>query len=192
MFYKVVLFILLISTFSFGADKNSKIVGHQQPLKSEVINPIVLDCGFIIEEFWGEKITKGFIQRLNDTCLLAHSNFGPFLRRNGLKKAHDIEFYWSGSFIPDGTCYRCLNDIEYRFANRPNKEMLSGYSNLDDLHSFIGVNRDDVIVTFLHELYHAMSEYYGVFDTLGNTFEERVVRDESLARQFTIWLIGRV
>ena len=177
---------LLLGSPSAGAFGFER--GHIMPLASELLpDPIVLDCGVVIQEWRGVHIDAQAIEQVSAVCDLAVEAFVPFIARHGLSVVDDRPFYFTASFIPDTTDYRGLNDRRWRFANRSTRNEVWGYTSHTNSHIFIlSDNRHPQFeATFVHELYHALSWYHGVFDSLpGATMTERFAQEERLAIQF--------
>jgi hypothetical protein len=183
-FFALVLFIILVAGVAFA---DQRIVGHMTPLPEEKLeNPVTLDCGIIVQEVHGSMNYA----RLNAMCTHAYENFWTFVDAKGLETRHRNRFAWNISFLPDDTCYRCLNDEQYRFKFRHVHGRLIGYTDRDQQYAFMISNHRDreFNVTFVHELFHSMSMYYGVYDNHGGTYAQKTAADERLAVEFTEWL----
>jgi hypothetical protein len=160
------------------------------PLPHEVLDsPIVLECGLIIREFSGNKLDKRTINRLNKHCNIAHKYFFLY---NHMEKPYD--FSWNISFIPEGTCHRCLNDRKDRFKDIFIKNNnIIGYTDLKAKYIFMYSKTDRYWdLTFVHELFHAMSMYYDIYDNYPcnqaspqEKYTCKTEYDEYHAQQFT-------
>lgn len=184
-FFALVLSILLVAGVAFS---DQRIVGHMTPLPEEKLeNPITLDCGIIVQEVRGNSADYA---TLNSMCTHAYTNFWKFVDAKDLQTNHRARFIWNVSFLPDDTCYRCLNDEQYRFRYRHVKGRLVGYTDRDQRYAFVlSNNRDrEFNVTFVHELFHAMSMYYGIYDNHPGNWSQKTAADERLAVEFTEWL----
>jgi hypothetical protein len=162
-----------------------RVRGHMKPLASEMLDrPIHLECGVTVNEWRGYPRDEGKIQRL---CLLATDEFMPFVAGKGLKPTHNRPFQWSAALLPNGECYRCLNDETWRFARRAAHGNLTGYTSFTNRYSFLlgNTRHREFDVTWVHELFHAQSYYYGLFDRHADDDAERVRIDERLAVEFT-------
>jgi len=186
MFKYIALFlsIILIASLSMASDR---VVGHMTPFPSETLDtPVTLDCGASIEEVRGGKLDYA---KLNSLCTHAASNFFRFVDAKGLKTGDRSQaFSWSVSFLPGASCYRCLNDEDYRFHNRFVKGYVTGYTDLNSRFSFVISKSRELKVTFVHEMFHAMSMFYGVYENHTGNYSEKTAKDEALAQEFTEWL----
>lgn len=163
-----------------------KIPNHPKPLQEELLaDPIKLDCGAIIMEWRGSDID---FNRVNALCSMSIKMFFPFVHARGYTTSSD-KFIYKISIIPETTDYRDLNDIKYRFRNRAiNREDLSGYTDyvLEYIFTTSNISSNEFNVSFAHELFHAMSHYYGVlYQHEGKNLEEKIRIDELLAEKFT-------
>jgi hypothetical protein len=187
--YALFLFLMLLASLAIA---DQRVVGHMQPFSEERLShPVQLRCGVTIYEWRGIGINRGHANKL---CSLAVDNFVPYLKTKHLKPVHDNPFRWSMALIPDGRCYRCMNDVKWRFINRPIRVYVTGYTSFTQRWLFMlgNTNRRDFDVTMVHELFHAMSYYYGVLDQHPGSEYEQIARDERLAVGFTLWLgLGR-
>lgn len=103
----------------------------------------------------------------------------------------------------DGDDYRNLQDSKYRFKDR--MKFYDNQGNIMELLGFTDRNiksiyiRNDVLSNnneinlkfaevFCHELFHAMSNSFGIYDNLGKNASERQGKDEILAKEFTKFL----
>jgi hypothetical protein len=162
-----------------------RVRGHMKPLVTELLSrPIELECGVIVNEWRGYPRDEAKIQRL---CRLATEEFFPFIDRKGIRPDHRREFRWSAALLPNGECYRCLNDEQWRFAKRAAHGNLTGYTSFTNRYSFLlgNTRHREFDVTLVHELFHAQSYYYGLFDRHADDDDERVRLDEQLAVEFT-------
>jgi hypothetical protein len=185
--FRYVIAFLAILFLSHTAIADSKIVGHMAPLSGEKLEqPVALDCGAIIQE------VRGFHPNyavLNSMCTHAYSNFFKFVKAKGLQYNHSEQFQWNLSFLPEERCYRCLNDEAYRFRHRHVQGYLIGYTDRDERYAFMSnVVDGEFNTTFVHELFHAMSMYYGVYDNHPGNYAQKTAQDEKLAQDFTEWL----
>jgi len=181
----IILFaILLVASTAFG---DQYIVGHMPPLPNEFLsNPVTLDCGVTIQEVRGVSLDYA---HLNSLCIHAYSNFFKFVEAKGLKTSHRKSLRWNASFLPERPCYRCLNDETYRFRYRHVHGNLIGYTDKDIEYAFMSSVRDHQFsTTFVHELFHSMSMYYGVYNNHPGNWTAKTAADEVLAQDFTEWL----
>jgi hypothetical protein len=148
-----------------------------KPFKHEIKDPIYLKCGVTIWEN-NSTVTK---KHLNDLCNLANKNFKPFVSKF-FKVKHNKSFHWDVSLLKPGSYYRCMNDLNYRFFER-SQVLMKGYTSFNKRWTFIdGTDDVEFDVTFVHEMFHAMSIFYGTWSS----------RDEELAQKFTEFLgLGR-
>lgn len=178
--------IIFISSSTFG---DVKIYGHIEPLENEQLPcPVVLDCGANIIEW--RSVTQKDIQQLNKLCTHALSNFFIFAKRKGKELPINYNFYAKLSLIPYGTNYRDLNDLTYRFRYRTIQSEVSGYTDYISRFSFIFSDQmhREFKTTFVHELFHSMSIYYGLYDLYPGSTNDKVTNNEELAIEFTEWL----
>lgn len=158
------------------------------PLREELLpDPVELRCGAVVQEYRGAAMD---VAKLNRLCTHARVNFARFIKAKGLRPTHAGAFRWNLSFLPEGSCYRCLNDEEFRFRDRYYKGTLIGYSDL--VYQYVFVFSDshdaDFALTFVHELFHAMSMFYGIYENHPGSWDEKNVIEERLAEDFTAWL----
>jgi len=193
-----ILIILLIVIFTTPAfSQTSHITGHITPLESELLeNPITLDCGAIIREIRGRTFSPTDINKINQLCTYAHTNFFRFTNHYGLKvKEPKKSFKWNISFLPIDSSYRNLNDFQYRFKNTfikpdPNN-LFAGYTDANTSYAFVlsEPQRNTFFwMVFVHELWHAHSIFYGVLDSYPGTLNQKVTQDEVYANKFTEFL----
>jgi hypothetical protein len=180
--YLISLILFLISTTAIA---DQRIIGHMLPLPEEMLNtPVTLDCGVVIKEVRGGSLN---IAKLNRMCSLAESRFFPFVESKGLTPRNHSVFSWGVSFLPEPRCYRCLNDEDYRFKYRHVHGALIGYTDLEQRYIFMLSDFSDreFNVTFVHELFHAMSMYYGIYESHVGSWGEKTAADDKLAYEFT-------
>ncbi len=149
------------------------------------------------------------IKILNNTCFLAINNFSKFLITKNIKINVQKQFYQKISLIPalenrDGAKPRNLNDVQFRFSTRPKEYMPDGtlysiwgftahrsnfiFIRNDVLHKDGSINNRFVTI-FAHEIFHAMSWYYGLYQIYER---EPAVEDEEMAVLFTQFIgLGR-
>lgn len=178
----IIIFILLLSA-PLCAQNATSI----KPLESEKLdNIIILDCGLKVQEINGYISVKS----LNRMCTYAYSNFFKFSKAKGLKINHRQKFNWNASFIPEGSCYRCLNDLKFRFRDRQIKTPVVGYTYDIGSYLFVFSDSNDPIFSqiFVHELFHSFSMFYGVFENHKGSLVDKRNTDEELAEEFTSWL----
>jgi hypothetical protein len=184
--------ILVLTLISTSLVAENRRVGHMKPYASETLaQPMRLGCGVTVFEWRGGGIDRAKVESL---CLLATSNFDDFLAKVGIRKLHDKRFDWSLSLSPWGNCYRCINDLEWRFRYRAARFWVTGYTSFNFRYTFMMGNtgHPNFNVTVAHELFHAMSYYYGVFEQHRGNRAQKIIADEKLAVGFTKWLgLGR-
>lgn len=103
----------------------------------------------------------------------------------------------------DGDDYRNLQDYKWRFKDR-----MKFYDNNGSLVEIVGYTDRNINAiymmneplknnnelnskfaeVFCHELFHAMSNNFGVYDILGKNVVEKQTKDEMLAKEFTKFL----
>lgn len=184
-----ILFLFLILLIAFPAVADDKVYGHMAPLNSEKLpQTISLDCGARIVE-WQGKVDKAAVAKMNKLCDIAVANFEPFLRSRSLDKKHHFPFFaYEISLLIRGNDYRQLNDYTYRFNGRNSiQKLIAYYGWTADHNVFImnDTNHPEFDITFVHELFHAQSFFYGLYYThheSNNNIRSRV--DEQLARSF--------
>ena len=174
------------------ADGRPLIHGHMKPLQSELLaQPIKLqDCpGLTIREWRGGRSSDA-IRHLNQICKRAIAEFPKFIAMKGLKKLNDEPFEYSISLIPNSKNYRSMNDVRYRFANRFVKGLLWAYTSRDKKYIFMvnTIHIPEIPMIFSHELFHALSMHYGIFDSHALFDKDKVRIDEGLADEFTVYL----
>lgn len=181
--FSIILSVLFITNVALA----DRMVGHPTPLQNELLrNPVTLDCGAVVREVRGS--SQNYAQ-LNDMCTHAYSNFFQYIKAKGLRVSHYNTFDWNISFLPEATCYRCLNDEKFRFNNRFVGGAVIGYTSRNDHWAFITSARDsEFMVTFVHEMFHSMSMFYGVYDNHPGSWAQKTNADEKLAAEFTEWL----
>ena len=148
------LFILFLSAIT----PEIKTPGHMEPFPEDKLSkPIYLTdrCSNVSIEEWSNK-SKPDIKKLSKLCNVAVNNF---------EKQGKL-FRWQLSFLPDGYCYRCLNDIEYRFIERSSRHYIDAYTTQTYRYSFLpnDLKNKKFDLYFIHELYHALSMFYGIYD----------------------------
>lgn len=181
------------------------------PLPNERLpNPISLSdkCSNVnIVEWRGTKPSNKARNIIDNLCNDTVEGFNQFMQKQHIQPSKNLtlKFYISLSLIPadldyDGAEHRNLNDLTFRFASR-SKEYdqngdvypIWGYS-LRQSH-FIFV-RNDVLteknepsypfqVVLAHELGHALSYHYGIYDQHGSNKD---VKEENMIRRFTKFL----
>ena len=160
------------------------------PLPSEYLDqPIHLTCGLVIREWHGaSRPSSAAVAKMDRLCADATLRFRPFLEKHGLGPRATGPFDWSEALIPDGYCHRCLNDTRWRFERRFVHGDVWGYTGIFEQYSF--VVSDTLLpifpLVFVHELFHAMSMFYGVFEAHPGSDWDKVEADEQLARAFTV------
>jgi hypothetical protein len=181
--FTIILSIVLYTNVALA----DKVVRHPTPFQNELLeNPVVLDCGLTIREVRGSSINYA---QLNSMCTHAYSNFFEYINAKGLRASHHNPFVWNASFLPEDTCYRCLNDERYRFNNRFISGKVIGYTSRNDQYAFItSIQDSEFSITFVHEIFHSMSMYYGVYDNHSGSWSQKTKTDEKLASEFTEWL----
>lgn len=169
------------------ARADARVVGHMPPFPEEMLDPpVTLTCGATVRE--ARSFTPDY-RRLNRLCTRATTHFFPFIERKGLEVTHREPFAWGISFLPERTCYRCLNDEAYRFRYRQAKGAVIGYTDKNSEYFFMTTIVDrEFSVTFVHELFHALSMFYGIYDAHPGSWESKAAADEKLAVEFTEWL----
>jgi hypothetical protein len=186
--YLAFLCVFLFASIAFADDR---VVGHMEPFSSELLDKYIkLDCGAMIQEVRGGPLDYA---KLNSLCSHARSNFFKFVdsKKQSTFDNREDKFTWNISFLPIGSCYRCLNDESYRFKDRFIKGItVTGYTDRSAKYSFAISNTGDseFTVTFVHEMFHAMSMYYGVYENHPGDYAAKSRADETLAQEFTVWL----
>lgn len=184
MFRAPILLVSLLVTSVGLADTANQI----RPLPEELLKqPVHLSCGVTIIE--NAEVNRGIVHReisnrdrevLSQVCdkVVSHYNDFAVAHHMGDRQAVNT-FRWNFSLLPATKDYRCLNDTKYRFYARSIKEgnvPIDGYTDSDlwlNEHyglSFSTSNRHSTSVTapenfktvFAHELFHAMSWFFGM------------------------------
>jgi len=146
--------------------------------------------------------TEETIKIVNTVCKTGFSNFFSFIKKNKLRFIpNDSELRIKVCIMPAklgfyGENYRNLNDHNFRFIGRDRKFEndgsimgVWGYTHYEPFYIFI---RNDVInnnrtltrgfaSTFVHELFHALSYHYHVYDLLSSSRSVRDSKEEQLA-----------
>lgn len=181
--------LLALVSVAGSALADERVVGPMTPLPEELLlTPVVLDCGATIREVRGGSPDMA---RLNRLCTHAFTNFFTFVRdMRHLEVIREDDFDWNVSFLPDASCFRCLNDERHRFRGRFVRGNLTGFTDRDLAYIFMisDPNDREFRVTFVHELFHAMSMFYGIFDRHPGDWTEKAAADDRLAADFTDWL----
>lgn len=182
--FTVILSIVLVASTALA---DGMVVGHPTPLSRELLeSPVTLDCGATVRE------SRGSVQdykHLNDMCTHAALNFFKYINARNLKAQNDLPFTWNISFLPIDNGYRSLNDEEFRFNNRFIGGRVIGYTDRNDRYAYMSSVHDrEFDTTFVHEMFHAMSMHYGVYDNHPGTWMEKTEADERCAQEFTEWL----
>lgn len=192
----VLLGLLLALTIPAHADENT--TGPMTPLPAELLSkPIRLSgscSGVVIREFHGDRSKKA-IKLLDVLCRGAVAAFPGFAQEQNLKPNQVGRLRWDVAVLPDGHCYRCLNDREHRFAARSLLGDLWGYTLRTDRYVFItneifdtGGKPDPIWVeSWVHELWHVISQSSGVFYQQLWGDEES---DEQYAQKFVRHVLG--
>lgn len=185
--FRYIFTIILSILFCTNIALADRVVGHPTPFQNELLrNPVMLECGVTIREVRGGSLNYA---QLNSMCTHAYSNFFRYIEARGLRVNHHDSFSWNISFLPEGICYRCLNDEKYRFNNRFIGGKVIGYTSRNDQYAFITSTQDSEFnVTFIHEMFHSMSMFYGVYDNHYGSWTCKTEADEILAVEFTEWL----
>jgi hypothetical protein len=200
--------------FAAPPTANGKVIGHRQPLPSELLaKPIPLkgECtSFVIKEWRGTQITPQAIKIINNTCNTAAKSFFPFVKEKGYTIKQNVKFVVGISLIPwdqekDGADYRGLNDMKYRFVQREKfcdaygrpchlwETPLSVYAVSDKYRNWIFLLNDvyyaeewlpSFRTIWTHELFHTFSHHYGVFDQHPGMERNKITKDEEMAYAF--------
>lgn len=137
---------------------------------------------------------------LKKYCKIAVKEFSTFVESKGFKLEHNRSFKTTISLIPTDSEPRNLNDLKYRFAKRYQQYPLLGYYHRSTNYTFV---MHDVLkpnerpnfkfkTVYVHELYHALANYYGIFHQYSDNLDTASKIDEALAMEFTHHLgLGR-
>jgi hypothetical protein len=172
---------------------DSKVIGYMEPLPKDVLRvPIHLygKCSNVVINELNGNFTADNIYSLSKLCNIATDNFAKFLSQQGIEVDDSPKFEWKISVLKDGNCYRCINDTRYRFRDRFIKDDVWAYTSKTYERTFV---LNDLSIYgydtfFVHEMFHALSIYYSVFDGHADRDDKRAKEDERLARKFTRWL----
>lgn len=170
---------------------DEKVIGHMAPFTEERLSSTIeLDCGVSIVENKDKR--KLPVDRINNLCLEAVNSFPDFLRAKDINIDTSEPFYWFLSFLPEKNCYRCLNDLTYRFSERQFQADVIGYTDKNSQYSFVFDDASDSEFkpTVIHELFHAQSMFYGLYDSHSEDDVEKAQEDEVLADEFTNWILN--
>lgn len=183
-------FYILLSTILFSTNSlaEQKTIGHSEPLPQEQLSsPIRLSCGILISEISNADLNY---KTLNKLCSFSVEKFFIFIHNKKLQPHHNSPFVWNISFLPEGSCYRCLNDQQYRFYNRYVAGNVIGYTdgNIHYIFMISNINDPEFNVTFVHEVFHAMSMFYGIYNNHPGNYANKSKIDDVLAEEFTSWL----
>lgn len=184
---KYLLFLVLFS-FTICAAADEKIIGHMDSLDGELLSKQIslVGCGLTIYEWRGSKPSKQNIAKLNAVCKRAIQAFIPFVKSHGYKPQSNKQFAFSVALLPFNKFYRSLNDTKYRFIYRPQKANLLGYTSKNISWIFmIGDMREETAMVLSHEIFHAMSMHYGIYETHNADINRCGEKDEELADEFT-------
>ena len=182
-------FFIFIIFWVVPVSGDEKVTGHMAPFIDERLSSsIELDCGVSIVENKDKR--KLPVNRINNWCMKAVSRFPDFLKAKEIKINTSRPFHWVLSFLPESDCYRCLNDLTYRFHERQHQGNVIGYTDKNSRYSFVFDDASDVEFrpTVIHELFHAQSMFYGLYDSHSEDYGEQAKMDEALAEEFTNWL----
>ena len=192
MKHNSILFTLSLILSQGLATADAKIIGHMIPLDQELLDQslTIPNCSGLIIREWRGEFDNTDLDKLGEICKLTQDSFHSFLAQNRLEPQHDRPFNWSISIIPDGQCYRCMNDVKYRFRYRFVPQEVWGYTGRNERYTFTVNNIQMTLykTIFTHELFHAMSMHYGIFDSHDDDNKEKLIKDEALARAFTKYL----
>lgn len=195
--YLFIILLMMLSSTAIATDYvNSK--GIMSPLVSERLdNPIYLNnyCNNVsIIEWRGTESTKESIDNIRKICNLAVSKFEVFIKN---QKGYEIrgkivDFETNLCLMPLNSFPRNLNDMKYRFAERPGKFAVWGYFHRSPNNIYIrndvilnGKNNRNFEVVLAHELFHALSYKYKIYEQHpGN--KDQV--EEFMAQKFTLFL----
>lgn len=143
---------------------------------------------------------------LGKTCQKAVKHFSFYLKSRGYVKNIDINiFHQSLCLMPslvenDGSKFRNLNDVLFRFRDREKTydaqgkvNIIWGYTDFrsntiymrNDIINEFGLINSQVITVFAHELYHAMS---GQFRIISDLYHNDGKIEENMAINFTKFL----
>ncbi len=216
--YLILFLILLIPSLSIAQGHSTQMAPLQsERLKNPIVltdrckNVNIIEWRFTPGIMRSTAPTKKNIKILDDICNHVMKNVVKFVKSKNYSLNDDISnFNTSVCIMPAnlhrfGRSPRNLNDIKYRFSTRsksytPDGRLYSiwGYYQRYNNHIYI---RNDVLLndgvtanndfktTFAHELFHAISYYYGVYyQHNGN----KSGVEEKLAEDFTEYLgLGR-
>lgn len=186
--------------------EEGRVVGGMTPLAEEFLAQSIAltgKCrGVLVRECRvgvpGSEVTPAAIRLMDRICNRAVRAFDTFIAENKLGRAHSRPLTWSMSLLPDGSCFRCLNDMKYRFAHRYVQRNLWGYTGLYQRYTFIineicegGAPNPIWRRAWVHELFHALSMHSGVFDAHADNDADRVRTDERLAAKFERAVLGQ-
>lgn len=176
------------------------------PLADEMLSqPVTLSgtCDGVVVREWregdpGTERTPAAIRVMDRLCNRALGAFEGFIDRHGLERVHSLPFSWSVAVIPDEDCYRCLNDLTYRFSTRSAQIDVWGYTSLTHRFIFI-LNQVQVSgkpsllwqKVWVHKLFHALSKHYGIFESHAGTDAKRAKVDERYAKKFEVDVLGK-
>lgn len=172
--------------------------GPMPPLPSELLaKPIRLSgsCSGVVIREWHGNPSKKAIRLLDILCRGAVAAFPSFIEEQNLKPESVGRLEWNVALLTDGHCYRCMNDLERRFAERAGMGDLVGYTNRTDGYVFItsGIFGSDGkpkaiwVESWIHELWHTLSQTSGVY--YQHLWGDEEI-DELYARKFVRYVLG--
>lgn len=196
------LFVILFTIFIANAVWAQSYSKQMTPIASEKLkNPIALSevCSSVKIVEWRDsnhkatKLTDGNIKALKRYCKEAMETFPKFVKERGYKLRKGGKLKLSVCMMPVDSDPRNLNDIDYRFSARTktydedgNVQRIWGYFHRNASHIYLrntAANYHRVV--FMHELFHAASYHYGVYDQHSGDKDKK---DEVMARDFTAYL----
>ncbi|KKN67666.1 hypothetical protein LCGC14_0459250 [marine sediment metagenome] len=194
--------VILIAIFSVNMAWAQSYSTQMTPVTSEMLNdPIALSgiCSEVEVVEWrdsGHKATqptRSNIMALKRYCKEVMSAFPEFVKSRGFNIKKAGKLHTSVCFMPMDSSPRNLNDTNYRFSSRSksydsNGEIHQIWGYFQRYTNYIYVRNTGASyhkVVFIHELFHSASYYYGIYNQHTG---HKDLRDENLAREFTIYL----
>lgn len=207
--------ILLLATLSYNPSVAQANYNRMLPLPSELLpNPVKVEgCPITVTEWRASKgkphtgPSDDSFLILSIVCKRVLKDFPTFVKKEGLKMLKpEAVFHEKFAFMPwidyeDGMDYRNLNDLKDRFRKRTrfyniygDLVPILGYSDRNENYVFMMNNafhsdgkkpNKKFAIVFAHEMFHAMSDQYKIYHTLGPAKD---TVDEQLARKFTVFI----
>lgn len=163
------------------------LVGHKEPLREERLpKAIPLGCGLRIVEWRPGPPGPDRIAWMEDLCARGLRAFQRVAAEGGAKLRRSGPLAWRLALIPVGRCYRCIDDLEHRFASTSREPNVWGITFPRSGWTFIASDMPPELFeeVFLHELFHALSAFHGLLPRSAQPSEEQLIANELGAMAF--------